>query len=130
MLVMLILAILAAVVVPRIAGRSDDAKKAAAKSDISNIDTALDQFEVDCGRYPSGDEGLQALVTQPSNVAAGAWKGPYLKRGMPKDPWGNAYVYTSPGQHNKDYDLFTTQGGKDSSGNEINNWGGAATNAQ
>src|SRR5215469_11959571 len=56
MLVMLILAILAAVVVPRIAGHSEDAKKAAAKTDIANIDTSLDQFEVDCGRYPSGDE--------------------------------------------------------------------------
>jgi general secretion pathway protein G len=130
MLVMLILAILAAVVVPRIAGHSEDAKKAAAKTDIANIDTSLDQFEVDCGRYPSGDEGLQALVTQPSNVQQGAWKGPYLKRGMPKDPWGNPYVYQSPGQHNKDYDLFTTQGGKDSSGNEINNWGGTTANAQ
>jgi general secretion pathway protein G len=127
MLVMLILAILAAVVVPRIAGRGEDAKKSAAKADITNIGTALDQFEVDCGRYPSSDEGLQALVVQPGNVGQGAWKGPYVQRGVPKDPWQNPYVYVAPGQHSKDYDLYTTQGGKDSTGNEINNWGGSGS---
>ena len=127
MLVMLILAILAAVVVPRIAGRGEDAKKAAAKADITNIGSALDSFEVECGRYPTSDENLQALVVQPGNVQQGAWKGPYLKT-APKDPWGNPYVYVAPGQHSKDYDLYTTQGGKDSTGNEINNWGGATAN--
>jgi len=128
MLVMLILAILAAVVVPRIAGRGEDARKAAAHTDISNIDSALDQFEVDTGRYPSGDEGLQALQSMPGNIPPNSWKGPYLKR-APKDPWGGAYVYTYPGQHNgQGYDLYCTQSGKDSTGNEINNWGGTGTN--
>ncbi|HSZ54962.1 MAG TPA: type II secretion system major pseudopilin GspG [Tepidisphaeraceae bacterium] len=128
MLVMLILAILAAVVVPRIAGRGEDAKKAAAKADITNISSALDSFEVECGRYPTSDEGLQALVMQPGNVPQGSWKGPYVKL-VPKDPWGNPYVYVAPGQHSKDYDLYTTQGAKDSTGNEINNWGGASGTA-
>ena len=127
MLVMLILAILAAVVVPRIAGKGEAAKQAAAKADITNIGSALDSFEVECGRYPTSDEGLQALIVQPGNVQQGAWKGPYLKT-PPKDPWGNQYVYVAPGQHSKDYDLYTTQGGKDSTGNEINNWGGSTAN--
>jgi len=121
MLVMVILAILAAVVVPRMAGRSEDAKKAAAKTDIANIEGAIDQFEVDNGRYPTSEEGVTALLQQPSN--AQNWH-QYLKR-APKDPWGNDYVYSIPGQHNTNgYDIYTTQGGKDSSGNEINNWGG------
>lgn len=126
MLVMLILAILAAVVVPKLAGHSEEAKKAAAKADIAQLDNAFDMFEVNCGRYPTSDEGVGALVTMPGNVPPGSWKGPYVKKGMPKDPWGNPYVYVAPGQHNKDYDLYTTQGGKDSSGNEINNWGGSS----
>ena len=121
MLVMVILAILAAVVVPRMAGRSEDAKKAAAKTDISNIEGAIDQFEVDNGRYPTSEEGINALVQKPNN--ADNWH-QYLKRAQ-KDPWNNDYVFVIPGQHNANgYDLYSTQGGKDSSGNEINNWGG------
>ena len=124
LLVMVILAILAAVVVPRLVGRSDQAKVAAAKSDISNIESTLHTFEVDTGRFPSSEEGLNALSQNPGNVQN--WNGPYVGH-PPKDPWGQQYVYQYPGQHNpKSFDLFTTQGGKDSSGNEINNWGGPA----
>jgi general secretion pathway protein G len=123
MLVMVILAILAAVVVPKIAGRGEDARKAAAKTDIATIEGALDAFEVDNGRYPTSEEGLNALLQNPGNNVQN-WK-PYLKL-PPKDPWKQDYVYVVPGQHNPNgVDLYTTQGGKDSSGNEINNWGGA-----
>ena len=122
MLVMVILAILAAVVVPRIAGRGEDARKAAAKTDVAAIEGALDQFEVDNGRYPTNEEGLNALVQNPGNNVQN-WR-QYLKI-APKDPWKNDYVYQVPGQHNPNgFDLYSTQGGKDSSGNEINNWGG------
>ena len=125
MLVMVILAILAAVVVPRIAGRGEDARKAAANTDIHSIEGALDQFEVDNGRYPTSEEGLMALVQSPGNNVQN-WR-QYLKL-PPKDPWKNDYVYVVPGQHNANgFDLYTTQGGKDSSGNEINNWGGPGT---
>jgi general secretion pathway protein G len=122
MLVMLILAILAGIVMFPLAGRRKTAMDAAAKADIARIDTALDMFEVDCGRFPTGDEGLQALVAMPGNVPEGRWQGPYVKKGLPQDPWGNAYVYVAPGQHNKHYDLYTTRGGEDSGGNGINNW--------
>jgi general secretion pathway protein G len=121
LLVMVILAILAAVVVPKLVGRSDQAKIAAAKSDISNLESALSTFEVDTGRFPSSDEGLGALLTAPGNVGAN-WHGPYVQH-PPKDPWGQPYVYVYPGQHNpQGFDLYTTKGGQDTSGNELNNW--------
>jgi len=120
LVVIVILAILAAMVVPRFVGRSEQARVAAAKGDISNLETALDAFEVDAGRYPTNEEGLAALMQAPGNVKS--WKGPYVKR-APVDPWGNAYIYRFPGQVNKDsYDLFSTgpqghEGGADNIGN-------------
>jgi general secretion pathway protein G len=122
LLVLVILAVLAAVVVPKFTNRSEQAKVSAAKADISNIETALDTFEVDTGRFPGSDEGLKALVDQPSNVKE--WHGPYIKRGVPNDPWGNPYVYRYPGVQNKNgYDLFSYgpdghEGGTD----DIVNW--------
>src|SRR5215212_6321194 len=79
LLVLVILAVLAAVVVPKFTNRSEQARTTAAKTDISAMDTALDAFEVDCGRYPSNEEGLGALVAQPASVEN--WRGPYIKRG-------------------------------------------------
>ena len=102
LLVLVILGILAAVVIPKFTGRSNDARIAAARTDISNIGTALDAFEVDIGHYPKTEEGLQALLE--NSASNGSWKGPYLKKGLPKDPWGNAYNYVAPGTHG-DYDL-------------------------
>src|SRR5688500_12788578 len=91
LLELVILAILAAVVVPKFTGRSEQAKEAAAKTDIAQMETALDSFEVDAGRYPAQDEGLTALTVRPQNVTK--WMGPYLKRDVPKDPWDQPYVY-------------------------------------
>lgn len=122
LLVLVILGILAAVIVPKFAGRQEQARKSRAVTDVKNIETALDTFEIDNGRFPTSEEGLQALITQPGSLTN--WHGPYLKGGSTKDPWGNAYVYRYPGTNNPNgYDLFSTgQDGKDSSGNEINNW--------
>ncbi|HEY8751495.1 MAG TPA: type II secretion system major pseudopilin GspG [Tepidisphaeraceae bacterium] len=120
LLVMVILAILAAVVVPKMVGRGEQAKESAAKTGITSIETALNTFEVDNGHFPSSEEGLGALMTQPGNTPN--WHGAYLLH-PPIDPWGSPYVYTYPGQHNAtSYDIYTTSGGKDSSGNLINNW--------
>jgi len=120
LLVMVILAVLAAIVVPKFTSRSEDARKAAAKSDITSFETALDAFEVDNGHYPSSDEGLNALVAQPSNVTN--WKGPYIKR-LPNDPWGHAYVYRFPGQHNANsYDLFSMGPDGQEGNDDIDNW--------
>ena len=87
LLVLVILGILAAAVITNFSGRVKKARITAATSDISNIGVALDAFEVDIGRYPKTEEGLQALVENASNDDK--WNGPYLKKGLPKDPWGS-----------------------------------------
>ncbi len=122
LLVLAIVAILAGLVVPKFAHRPEEAKKTGAKADISNIELAIDTFEIDCGRFPTTEEGLRALVEPPSN--ANGWHGPYLNRGVPSDPWGTPYVYRYPGQHNVNgYDLYSfgpdmAEGG----GDDIDNW--------
>lgn len=124
LLVLVILAALSAIVVPKFSNRSKDAKITAAKTDIANLEVALDSFEIDTGRYPTSTEGIMALVREPSGVNEDTWKGPYLKRGVPKDPWQNEYVYKYPGQYNEyGYDLYSfgpdgLQGTED----DIKNW--------
>jgi len=122
LLVLAIVAALAALVVPRFTRRSEQAKETAAAADLANIEVALDAFEVDCGRYPTAEEGLRALLEQPADAAG--WRGPYLKKGLPKDPWGNLYVYRFPGQHNvSSFDLYSCgPDGQDGSADDIDNW--------
>jgi general secretion pathway protein G len=99
MVVVAILAILAALVVPRIMGRTDDAKRTAAKVQIRNIEGAVQLYKLDNGVYPSTEQGLKALVEKPSvGVIPKKWKlGGYLPK-LPEDPWANPYKYLSPGQ--------------------------------
>ena len=122
LLVLVILAVLAAVVVPKFTKRSEQARVAAATTDIANLDTALDVFEQDTGRYPTSDEGLKALMESPGNVKD--WKGPYLKRPVMKDPWGNPYIYRAPGSHNASgYDLYSFgPDGQEGGSDDIDNW--------
>ncbi len=123
LLVLVILAVLAAIVVPKFTGRSEQARVAAAKTDISNIETALNAFEVDTGRFPKSDEGLMPLINKPSDVSV--WHGPYLGRGViPKDPWGAQYVYRYPGTNNVNgFDLFSMgPDGHEGGGDDIDNW--------
>ena len=121
LLVLVILATLAAIVVPKFTRRAEQTKLTAATTEISYIATALDIFEVDCARYPTTEEGLKALVEQPSN--ADGWHGVYLDR-QPIDPWGKPYVYRCPGQHNTSgYDLYSFgPDGQDGGGDDIDNW--------
>lgn len=106
LLVLVILAVLAAIVIPKFSGRSQQAKETSAKTQIKSFELALDSFEVDTGSYPAGNNGLNALVDQPNG--AQNWKGPYLKQGIPNDPWGNPYVYAYPGRNNpKGYDIMS-----------------------
>ena len=99
MVVVAILAILAALVVPRIMGRTDDAKRTAAKVQIRNIEGALQLYKLDNGVYPSTEQGLKALMEKPTvGVVPKKWKvGGYLPK-LPEDPWGNPYKYLSPSQ--------------------------------
>lgn len=105
MVVVVILGILAVLIVPRVLGRTDEAKQAAAKHDIATVMQSLKLYKLDNGRYPTNDQGLQALVTKPtSSPAPTNWK-PYLDK-VPKDPWGNTYQYLSPGVHGE-IDVFS-----------------------
>ena len=101
--VMVILALLAALVGPRIFGRVEQAKYSAAKTEIEMLGQGLDLFRLDVGRYPSTEEGLQSLRENPG---IDHWDGPYLKKPVPADPWKRPFHYESPGQHG-DYDLFS-----------------------
>ena len=123
LLVLVILAVLAVVVVPKFTGRSQQAKITAAQTDIANLEVAIDAFEIDCSRYPTTEEGIQALIQQPSSDLT-EWRGPYLKRGAPRDPWRNPYVYECPGQHNDtSYDLYSYgPDGQEGGGDDVDNW--------
>jgi general secretion pathway protein G len=103
LIVMVILGMLAALVVPRMVGKVGKSKIRAAKAQIEMLSTALDAFKLDVGRYPTTEEGLEALVK--ASPDAKDWDGPYLKKEqIPKDPWGHPYVYKCPGEHG-DYDI-------------------------
>lgn len=123
MLVIIIIGVLVAMVAPRLAGRSQQAKEAAARADVNaHLSAALDLFEMHNGRYPTTAEGLAALRAAPSG--ASSWKGPYLKRAVPLDPWGKTYVYRAPGQNNReDYDLFSIgPDGVEGTADDVTNW--------
>lgn len=110
LLVVVIIGILAAIVVPKLAGRSEDARIAAAKADLKTLAGAIDRYEVDSGRFPTTEQGLAALLVKPSSAPEPKnWKGPYIDgRELPKDPWGNPYVYRFPGERNaQGYDLYS-----------------------
>jgi general secretion pathway protein G len=122
LLVLMILATLAAIVIPKFSGRSEQAKDTAAKTQIASFNTALDAFEVDNGYYPQGEDGLQLLIEEPKNATN--WRGPYLKQGIPNDPWGGAYIYECPGKHNeKGYDISSPgPDGKPGTEDDLGNW--------
>jgi general secretion pathway protein G len=104
MIVIIILGLLAALVGPKLFGKVGAAKQKAAKAQIELFGTALDALRLDVGRYPTTDEGLKSLREKPSGMEN--WKGPYLPKEIPNDPWGKAYVYKSPGEHG-DYDIIS-----------------------
>jgi general secretion pathway protein G len=118
MIVVVILGLLATIIAPRILNRPEQVRRMKAAVDIRSIESAIALFKTDTGRFPTTSEGLEVLVSNPG--IKGYNSDGYLDK-MPKDPWGNKYVYISPGMHNKDYDLESY--GKD--GDE----GGAGDNA-
>lgn len=124
MFVVVIIGILLAVAVPRMTGRARKAQEQATAMQIRNIGTALKQFEMHVGRFPDTREGLQALLERPSNVAEEQWEGPYLDgEELPKDAWKKEFNYRAPGEHSRDFDLWSngpdTQEGTD---DDIVNW--------
>ncbi len=128
MVVILILGILAAIVVPRIMGREEEARRVKAKMDISGMETALKLYKLDNGTYPSTEQGLEALIEAPTiGQLPRKWRtGGYLEKArVPKDPWGYDYIYLSPGVHG-DFDLtsYGADGEPEGEGKneDINNW--------
>jgi len=128
MVVIIILGILAMYVAPKIMGRPDEARQVKARLDIASLETAIKLYRLDNGMYPGTEQGLQALVAQPeTGTLAKKWrKGGYLEKNrVPKDPWGNEYIYLCPGV-NDDYDIISygadgVSGGEDKN-KDINSW--------
>jgi general secretion pathway protein G len=123
LVVMVILAMLAAIVGPRLFTNVGKGKQSAAKTQIEMLGQALDSFRLDVGRYPNTSEGLKALETDPGG--APGWAGPYLKKALPLDPWKNPYQYQSPGTHGE-YDLFSygadNAAGGEGENKDVNSW--------
>lgn len=124
MVVLLILALLATIAAPRVTQYLRKAKAQTAKIQVDALSAAVDSFHLDTGRFPSGDEGLKALVERPGGLAS--WDGPYIrKRDSLIDPWGRGYLYRIPGQHG-DYDIYTlgsdNREGGEGDAADVGNW--------
>ncbi len=127
LVVIIVLGLLVGLVGPRLFGRVGQSKQAAARAQIELIGAGLDQYRLDVGAYPASSPGLDALQKNPG---ASGWNGPYLKKAVPKDPWGNPYKYRCcPGQHG-DYDLWSEGGdgqpGGDGENSDIISWDASA----
>ncbi len=128
MVVIVILGILAGLIIPRIMGRPEEAKQLKAKMQIESLETALKLYKLDNGMYPDTEQGMQALIEQPeTGTIPKNWrKNGYLEKGrLPKDPWGNEFIYLSPGAHGE-YDIISygadgVPDGEDKN-RDINNW--------
>ncbi len=118
--VMTILVLLAGTAAVIVLKRIEDGRRTKAIADIAAMENALKLYNADCSEYPTTEQGLQSLREKPTDAPAG-WNGPYMEKGIPVDPWGEPYHYTSPGDHNTEgYDLWST--GKDrKDGGEGNN---------
>jgi len=127
LVVIAILATLASAVMMTLHKKPDEARVAKTKSDISSLEQALEVFRLDMQRYPTDEEGLQALVVAPDSEDVDRWKGPYIKR-MENDPWGTPYVYAIPGEHNPEsFDLMSYGGNREEGGEgefdtDLGNW--------
>jgi general secretion pathway protein G len=123
LVVLAILGLLAGLVGPRVLNQLDGAKGKTAAIQIKDFEQAVELFKLDVGRFPNNAEGLQGLVSKPASATG--WNGPYLRSGLPNDPWGNAYHYRYPGQ-NGEFDIFTLGAdnapGGDGDSADIGNW--------
>ncbi len=122
--VLVILGLLAAVVGPRIYDKLARGREQIARIQITEFEGALQLFALDVGRFPNTSEGLEALRSNPGNVAS--WNGPYIKKDLPMDPWGKPYIYRYPGTHGTDFDLYSygpdgVEGGEAENA-DIGNW--------
>src|SRR6058998_4026714 len=123
LVVMVIIAMFATIVGQRLFRNVEKARQTTAKAQISEVESVLDAFRLDVGRYPTTDEGLQSLRVRPGSLER--WDGPYLRKDVPLDPWQHPYVYRFPGQHG-DYDLYSlgadAQEGGDGENADVTSW--------
>ncbi|MRD72970.1 type II secretion system protein GspG [Rhodocyclus tenuis] len=123
LVVMVIIGLLAGFVAPRFFAQIGKSETKVARAQLDSLEKSLDQYRLDVGRYPSSEQGLAALMERPSGLTR--WAGPYLKKAVPLDPWGNAYVYKSPGEHGE-FDLLSYgkdgQPGGTGEAEDITNW--------
>lgn len=123
LVVMVIIGLLAGYVGPKFFSQIGKSEVSAAKAQIDALGKALDQYRIDVGRYPSTEQGLQALNVAPAGESR--WRGPYLKKAVPPDPWGQPYIYRRPGEHGE-YDLLSLgadrQAGGEGENADIGNW--------
>ena len=123
LVVMVIIGLLAGYVAPKYFSQIGKSEVKVARAQIDALEKALDQYRLDVGRYPSTEQGLTALVAPPANEPK--WQGPYLKKAVPPDPWGRAYIYRFPGEHG-DVDLYSYgrdgQAGGKGEDADITNW--------
>ena len=123
MVVIVILGVLASMIVPNLMGNKDKADRQKVVSDVIALENALDMYKLDNGSYPSGDQGLEALVTEPSGSPEprNYREDGYIKR-LPQDPWGNDYILNNPGEHGKLDILSVGQDGEEGTDDDIGNW--------
>lgn len=123
LVVMVIIGLLAGYVGPKYFAQIGKSEVKAARAQIDALEKALDQYRLDVGRYPSSENGLIALMKRPP--AENRWQGPYLRKDIPTDPWGNAYLYAQPGEHGE-FDLYSLgkdgKPGGDGEAADIGNW--------
>jgi len=133
MVVVVIIALMAAFIVPSLISRVDDAKVTKAREDIAQLSTALKFYYLDNSKYPTSEQGLKALVTQPNDSSITHWR-QYLEGGLKQDPWGHDYLYVYPGTHGEPYDLYTLgrdgQAGGDGPDADIGNWAAESSSSQ
>ena len=124
MVVVSIIGLLMALVGPRFIRQQEKAEVKAAAAQIELLGTALDTFRLDVGRYPTTQEGLGALVQRPFGLER--WDGPYLKKGVPADPWGHPYFYRGPGEGGRPYDVYSLGAdgapGGDGNNRDVTSW--------
>ena len=118
LVVVVIIAVFAAVVGPRLLNQGDKARVVAAKQQIENYELALGQYHLDTGTYPTTEQGLNALRTQPSGVDQ--WHGPYLQKDVAPDPWSHPYVYKFPGEHGDEPDVLSYGADGQPGGSDLN----------
>ncbi|MBL8383995.1 MAG: type II secretion system major pseudopilin GspG [Burkholderiales bacterium] len=123
LVVMVIIGLLAGYVGPRLFAQIGKSEAKAARAQITALESALDQYRLDTGRYPSTEQGLAALMVKPANESR--WAGPYLRKSIPDDPWGKPYQYRQPGEHGE-FDLFSLgkdgQPGGSGDAADVTNW--------